>query len=288
MGLFWQLFVHGLLTGCLYALVGVSWGLIYATSKVFHFAHVLTLILATYLAIMVVNDFGAPLWTGFVVAAIVGGAFGAFSEVAVYRPLRRLRATQLNIFLASLGLLEAGKYTMHLIWGANQIPVRGSSIRAFQFGSVSVTLNEFLWLIASVALVGALLVWLNRSRSGHAIRAVATNPYLSASVGVSAEAVYIKVFIIGSAMVGVAGYLLALSHTASLDMGLIPVLAGFTAVFLGGVGSLRGTVLGGLLLGLAEQLSGLFLSGEWQTVTAFSVLVLVLMLRPQGLFSLRR
>ncbi|CAM5789845.1 branched-chain amino acid ABC transporter permease [Castellaniella caeni] len=288
MDLFWQLFVHGLLTGCLYALVGVSWGLIYATSKVFHFAHVLTLILAAYLAITVVNDFGAPLWTGFIVAAAVGGAFGAFSEVTVYRPLRRFHATQLNIFLASLGLLEAGKYTMQLIWGANQIPVNGSSAQAFQFGPISVTLNELLWLAASVALIGALFVWLNRSRTGHAIRAVATNPYLSASVGVSAEAVYVKVFVIGSAMVGVAGYLLALSHTASLEMGLIPVLAGFTATFLGGVGSLRGTVLGGLLLGLAEQLSGLFLSGEWQTVTAFSVLVLVLMLRPHGLFRLRR
>lgn len=287
MELFWQLFVHGLLTGCLYALVGVSWGLIYATSKVFHFAHVLTLILATYLAIMVVNDFSAPYWTGFLVAAVVGGGFGALSEVVVYRPLRRLKATQLNIFLASIGLLEAGKYTMELIWGANQIPVHGASAHAFQFGLISVTLNEFLWLAFSLGLITALFIWLNRSRSGHAIRAVATNPYLSASVGVSAETVYIKVFVIGSAMVGVAGYLLALSHTASLDMGLIPVLAGFTATFLGGVGSLRGAVLGGLLLGLAEQLSGLFLSGQWQTVTAFSVLVLVLMLRPQGLFRLR-
>ncbi|CAM3652971.1 branched-chain amino acid ABC transporter permease [Castellaniella denitrificans] len=288
MELFWQLLIHGLLTGCLYALVGISWGLIYATSKVFHFAHVLTLLLSTYLAVMVVNQLGTSYWIGFIIAAVVGGIFGALCEVVVYRPLRRLNATPLNIFLASLGLLEAGKYTMQLIWGANPIAVHGAPAQAFHLGPVSVTLNHLLWLAFSIVLIAGLLIWLNRSRTGRAIRAVATNPYLSASVGVSAKSVYVAVFIIGSAMAGIAGYLLALSHTASLGMGLIPVLAGFTATFLGGVGSLRGTILGGLILGLAEQMSGLFLSGEWQTVTAFSVLVLVLMLRPQGLFQLRR
>lgn len=287
MDLFWQLLVHGILLGGIYALVGVSWSLIYSSSKVFHFSHVLTLVLSTYIAIVFVNDFGLPFWAGFIVAGVFGSIFGALTEILIYRPMRRANASQLNIFLASIGLLEAGKYTMHLIWGANQIPVRNSPSSVFHFGVTSVTFNEMLWFVFTVGLLTALFWWLNKSRSGHAIKAVTTNPYLSASIGVSAEKVYLSVFVIGSFMVGIAGYLLALSHTASLDMGLLPVLAGFTATFLGGVGSLRGALFGGLLLGLAEQLSGLVLPGEWQTVTAFSVLVLLLMFRPHGLFQMR-
>lgn len=287
MDLFWQLLVHGVLLGGIYALVGVSWSLIYSSSKVFHFAHVLTLVLSTYIAIVFVNDFGLPFWTGFIIAGVVGSVFGALTEILIYRPMRRAGASQLNIFLASIGLLEAGKYTMHLIWGANQIPVHGSPAVVFHFGITSVTFNEMLWFVFAAVLLASLFWWLNTSRSGHAIKAVTTNPYLAASIGVSAEKVYLSVFIVGSFMVGIAGYLLALSHTASLDMGLLPVLAGFTATFLGGVGSLRGALLGGLLLGLAEQLSGLILPGEWQTVTAFSVLVLLLMFRPHGLFQMR-
>jgi branched-chain amino acid transport system permease protein len=151
-----------------------------------------------------------------------------------------------------------------------------------------VTLNEVLWVVFSAVLILAVLTWLNRSRSGQSIRAVAINPQLAHSMGISSDIVYFQVFAVGSALVGIAGYLLALSRTASLDMGLVPVLAGFTATFLGGVGSLRGAVLGGLILGVAEQLSGLFLSGEWETVIAFSVLLLVLMYRPKGLFAKTR
>lgn len=286
--LFTQLFVHGLVVGSLYALVGVSWSLIYSTTRIFHFAHVLSLTFAVYCAATVLNVFHLPFWTGFPIAMICAACVGVFAEHVVYRPLHKRNASQLNVFLASLGLLEAGRFCMQLIWGANPVPIRGAPSKSYQFGSVTLTVNDMLWLGLSVLCIGALYLWLSRSTTGKRIRAVASNPLLSQSMGISPSGMYNMVFIVGSSLVGIAGFLLASSRTASLDMGLVPVLAGFTATFIGGVGNVWGSIAGGIMLGLAEQLSGMALSGEWQTVTAFTVLLIVLMFRPQGLFTKSR
>ncbi len=288
MELFIQLLINGLVVGALYALIGVSWGVIYATTKVFHFAHALALLVAAYSGIVVANLPGVPFWCGFIVAPVVAVIIGVLSEICIYRPMRRASAKQFNIFLASLGLLQAGNYTMQIIFGANPLPVNGGLGDAFSLGFVTVTANDLLWFVVSAVVIAIFLIWLRYSEVGHSVRAVATNPDLSYSIGISPDRIYVAVFLVGSAMVGVAGFLLALSRGGSLDMGLVPVLAGFAATFLGGVGRYWGAVLAGLLLGVSEQLSGLFLAGQWETVTAFSVLIVVLMLRPQGLFATRK
>jgi branched-chain amino acid transport system permease protein len=136
-------------------------------------------------------------------------------------------------------------------------------------------------------LVALLVAWLWRSRHGRAIRAVASNPELAQCFGVDRERVFLLVFAVGSALVGVGGALLALRDTASPTMGVHPVLAAFIAVFLGGIGSIPGAALGGVVLGLAENMGGLVLPGYWQGVIAFLVLFGVLVVRPSGLVGAR-
>jgi len=282
-----QLAANGLITGSLYALLGVSWGLIFATTRIFHFAHALTLTVAVYAAVVAVDRWGVGLPAGFVLAAAVGCLFGLATERVVYRPLRRVDATQLNIFLASLGLLIAGESAILIAFGPQARELPGFPISGIALGPVAFTTTEGLWLLASWALLLLLIGWLWWTRYGRAIRAVASNRELAQCVGIDPERISLLVFAVGSALVGVAGTLLALRDTASPTIGVQPVLAAFIAVFLGGIGSVLGAVLGGLILGLAENMGALVLPGHWQGVIAFVVLFLVLIFRPSGLLGVR-
>lgn len=285
LGLAAQLAANGLIAGSLYALLGVSWGLIFATTKIFHFAHALTLAVATYGAVLVVERAGLGLPLGFVAAAVVGCLFGLAIEVGVYRPLRRVNATQLNVFLASLGFLIAGESVLLILFGPEARALPGFAVEGIAVGPVAFTTIEALWIGASWALVLALMAWLRFTRWGRAIRAVASNPDLAQCVGVDRARVFVLVFAVGSTLVGIGGALIALRDTASPFMGVQPVLAAFIAVFLGGIGSIPGAIAGGLVLGLAENMGGLFLPGHWQGVIAFVVLFVVLVVRPSGLFA---
>jgi branched-chain amino acid transport system permease protein len=265
----------------------VSWGLIFATTKIFHFAHALTLTIAVYAAVVAVSAWGVTLALGFALAALVGGVVGAGIEVLLYRPLRRAQATQLNIFLASLGLLIAGQSAVLVAFGPQARALEGFPMQGIALGPVAFTTIEALWLVVAWALIGGLMGWLWLARHGLAIRAVASNPELAQCVGVERERVFLLVFAIGSALVGVAGTLAALRDTASPTMGVHPVLSAFIAVFLGGIGSIPGAAVGGLVLGLAENMGGLVLPGYWQGLIAFVVLFGVLVVRPSGLLAAR-
>ena len=282
-----QLATNGLISGSLYALLGVSWGLIFATTKIFHFAHALTLTVAVYAAVLAVGQWGWGLPAGFLLAAVVGCLFGVATERVVYRPLRRVNATSLNIFLASLGLLIAGESAVLIVFGPQARDLPGFPISGIALGPVAFTTVEGLWLAGSWALLLLLIAWLWWTRYGRAIRAVASNRELAQCVGIDPEHVSLLVFGIGSALVGLGGMLLALRDTVSPTIGVQPVLTAFIAVFLGGIGSIPGAVLGGLVLGLAENMGGLLLPGHWQGVIAFVVLFAVLVFRPTGLLGVR-
>ncbi len=265
----------------------MSWGLIFATTKIFHFSHALTLTFAVYAAVVAASAWGVALPVAFAVAALVGAAVGAATELFLYRPLRRVQATQLNIFLASLGLLIAGQSVVLVVFGPQARVLEGFPMQGIALGPVAFTTVDALWLGAAWALIAALIGWLWLTRHGLAIRAVASNPELAQCVGVERERVFLLVFAIGSALVGVAGTLVALRDTASPTMGMHPVLSAFIAVFLGGIGSIPGAAVGGVVLGLAENMGGLVLPGYWQGVIAFVVLFVVLVVRPSGLLAAR-
>ncbi len=279
-----QLTVNGLLSGSFYALVGLSWGLIFATTKVFHFSHALTFALAGY-GFTLAASAGLPLPVAAAVAGIVGAAAGLAEERWLYRPLRRASAPQLNVFLASLGFLFAGQSLLQIVFGPSARRVPGFTEVGITVGPVAFTQLDALTAAGAAGLSALTLAFLNRSRPGRAVRGVASNPELARAVGVSDDAVFSLVFGLGSFLVGLAAVPYVLKNAATPTMGLGPVLAGFIGVFLGGVGSYGGMLAGGLILGLAENLGGLFLPGYWQTVIAFVVLFLLVLLRPAGLFG---
>ncbi len=279
-----QLVVNGLISGSFYALVGLSWGLIFSTTKIFHFSHALTFAVAGY-GFTLAASAGLPLPAAAAVAGLVGTAAGVAEERWLYRPLRRAGASQLNIFLASLGFLFAGQSLLQVVFGPSARRVPGFAEVGISLGPVAFTNLDAMTAAGSLALGALTLGFLYNSRPGRAVRGVASNPELARAVGISDDAVFGLVFALGSALVGLSAVPYVLKNAATPTMGLGPLLAGFIGVFLGGVGSYGGMLAGGVILGLAENLGGLFLPGYWQAVIAFVILFVLVLVRPAGLFG---
>ncbi len=278
-----QLLLNGFFAGSFYAMMALSWGLIFSTAKIFHFAHALVFTVAAYGAWMVASQ-GMPIVGTFIVAAAVGALAGLAIDRGIYRPLRRRNALQLNVFLASLGVLLAGEAVIQFVFGVQARSIQGFTLSPLRLGRAGFTTLEILVVVVSWVVIGAVVLFM-RTRQGTAIRAVESNPELSRAMGINDEKVYRNVFLVGSAMAGVGAVLFSLQETASPTMGIEPLIAAFIGAFVGGIGSIGGAILGGLLLGMMENLGGIFLPGHLQVIVAFLLLFIVLLVRPVGLFA---
>ena len=286
--LFEQLLVSGIVVGSTYALIGVSFGVIYSTTRIFHFAHAVVYTLAAYMAVVGVDNLGLPLAVAVPFGILCGTVFGVLVEafpIVGYRALRAASATLLGLFLVSLGLTTAAPNLIEIIFGSGNRPLKGYSISTHAIRDASFTNLEILQTAISWGLIVVILIFLAKTRYGRAITAVRTNRTMAAAVGISPNRVYLIVFAIGSALVGVASTFFAMGNVAYPQMGLTPVLIGFIAVFLGGIESTFGAALGGLIVGLIGSLSGLFLSQYYGLAVVFSVLFIVLIVRPQGILG---
>lgn len=283
--LFVQLTVSGLILGSSYALLSVSFGIIYSTTRIFHFAHSVVYAAGAYLAVVASENLGLPLAGAVVVGLLAALALGVAVEVFAYRSMRGANATLLAIFLTSLGLSIVGPNLIQIVFGPDNKTLPGFDVHTYSAGSVTFTNRDVLTVVVAWALIAALLVFLRRSRHGVAITAVRTNRDMAAAVGISPDRVYVLVFAIGSLLVGVAAVLFMLNGAATPSMGVAPALTGFIAAFLGGIGSMAGAALGGMLLGLLSSLSGLWLSSDYRPAVVFGIMFVLLIFRPQGILG---
>ena len=280
-----QLFVSGIVLGSSYALAAISFGIIFSTTRIFHLAHSMSYTLAAYAGVVAVTSFGLPLWAAFPFAILTAVVVGVGIEALVYRPLRRNGAVSLPFFLSALGLQVAGSNLIGIVFGRANQPMRGFPNQTISFGTVTITTLEITSVVIAWVCVAALLIFLRKTQYGHAITATRTNPTMARAVGISVDNVYLVVFAIGSLMIGVAAFLLTAGNVANPTVGLQPILIAFIAVFLGGIESVSGAALGGLLLGLATTMSGLFLTANFAPVIVFGLLFILLVVRPQGLLG---
>jgi branched-chain amino acid transport system permease protein len=278
-----QLVVSGLLKGSVYALLGVSFWLIYATTQTFHLAHSVTYATAGFTTVVVSKILGLPLVVGAVAALLVAAALGVVMNEAVYRPLRHRGAGVLGIFLASLGLATAGPNLLQLIFGPQGRDVPGFPEHTFAVGGVTFTLLALLEGIVAALAIGGVAAALARSRVGQAVNGARTNPEMAVSVGIALDRIYLLVFAVGSALAGIAAFFETANFVATPTMGVEPVLYGFIGMFVGGVATVGGAALGGFVVGFLTVASGLFLSQDVGVLLVFGVLVVVLIWRPEGL-----
>jgi branched-chain amino acid transport system permease protein len=299
-GQFWQLTVAGLAIGSLYALIALGYTLVYGVLQLINFAHSEVFMAGAFGGLFLVRELvGKSTPSGMTsvlitTAGILGGATAGAGtafllERVAYRPLRRRGAPRLAYLISAIGaslflMNIAGKEFGRLAIPMPQIYTSGTVFHLF---GARVTTNQLV--VAGCALV--MLIGLDRlvakTRLGQGIRAVAQDAETASLMGVDINKVITLTFVIGGLLGGAAGFLYGLVLNVQFNMGFIPGIKAFTAAVLGGIGNVRGAVLGGLVLGLVENYGVACADSAYRDIIAFMILVLVLLVRPSGILGER-
>jgi len=279
-----QLLANGLCAGALYAIVALGFGLIYRTTGVFHFAHGAVYTIAAYLLYLFGATIGLPP-LGAVLIALIGAAFsGVLSEVVVYRPIARRISSPLATMIGSFGIYLFVVNTIALIAGNETKVLRPGVDVTFTLGSIILTRFQLFAFFAFVALLVA-FVFFKRTQLGRLLSAFADNPMLVEVLGWNTSTIRIGVFAAGSILAGIAASLSALDVGMDPYVGMSALLMSAVAVIVGGVKVFEGAIVGGILLGIVQSLVVWQLSARWMDVFTFIILVLFLLLRPEGLLG---
>ncbi len=300
MDIFLQQLVNGLTLGSIYALVALGYTMVYGILGLINFAHgeVVMIGALTSLATMKpLTDSGLPgilvVLIGLAVAVVVCMLLGFTVERVAYRPLRN--APRLAPLITAIGVSIVLQQLAMLVWGRNYHSVPPLLPAAeHEFLGASITDLQLIIIIVAALTMGGLMLLVNRTRLGRAMRATAENPAIAGLMGVDANRIISITFVIGSALAALAGVLVSANYgIAHYHMGFILGLKAFTAAVLGGIGNLAGAMVGGVLLGIIEalgagyigDLTGGVLGSHYQDVFAFFVLIVVLIFRPSGLMG---
>jgi branched-chain amino acid transport system permease protein len=283
-----QLLLNGLVAGSAYALVALGFSLIYGVTRFFHFAHGAVFAWGAYAALVMSVSAGLPLALSVPLAILAATLLGAGIELAIYRPLRDRYASTLVLLIASLGIYVVLQNTISLIFGDDVKTLRTGVVQeGFSLLGARITPIQVLTVGVAAALLVVTGLVLAGTRIGKAIRAVANDPELAVVTGVDSKRIILLTFAVGSALAAVAAILAALDVDMTPTMGMNALLMGVVATIIGGVGSIPGAAVGGLLLGVAQQLGVWQIGSQWQDAIAFAILLAFLLLRPYGVFGRR-
>jgi len=306
-----QLFVNGLTLGSLYALIALGYTMVYGILKLLNFAHGDVYMVGAFIGFGVLNGLGGPLSPNIAIAPLIGlmflgamlgsGALGVVIERFAYRPLRDapriaplISALGVSFFLQNSVLLLFGasfrSYNSFLLGSAHprQFLPGPLSDAVFVVNGVNVQLVQIIVLAMTFGLMVALTLLVARTRIGKAMRATAYDREAAAMMGIDVDRVIASTFLIGSMLAGAAGVMFGLLFSQIFHfMGFLAGLKGFTAAVVGGIGSIPGAMLGGILVGLAEAYATGYAGGRWADLIVFGILIFVLLVRPSGLLGAR-
>ncbi len=283
-----QQLVNALSLGCVYALFALGFTLVFGVLGVINLAHGAIFMVGSYVGLELVVRLGAPLWVAVVGAALGGGAGGALIDVLVLKRLRKRAAPHLIPMIATIGLAIALNNGVQGIFGADNIRFPSGLIPddAIKIAGLQITVIELVIIFLSFALMAALMIVMKKTQLGRALRAIAESPKAAALLGINVEGLFLLTSFAAAALGGVAGVLIGLYSNAVFPLMGQPMLhKGIAVVILGGMGDIRGAMIGGLFLGFAEVLSVAYVGSDMRDAVAFGLLFLILLIRPQGLFG---
>jgi branched-chain amino acid transport system permease protein len=304
MDTFIQQIINGLVLGSMYALVALGYTMVYGVLNLINFAHgdvlmIGAMVAATVLKILQVNAPNLPGAVQLLIAILVAVPVCVIVNIVIERvAYRRLRnAPRLAPLITAIGISILLQTFAMMIWGRSPVPVpQVMPTEPFEiFGALISPTQVMLLVLATLAMIGLVLL-VERTKMGRAMRATAENPRVAGLMGVDANRVIVMTFAIGAALAAVAGVMWGANYaSAQFAMGLVPGLKAFCAAVLGGIGNIYGAMAGGILLGLIESLgagyigdlTGGFLGSHYQDIFAFVVLIIVLTLRPSGIMGER-
>lgn len=283
-----QLFINGLIAGSIYALAASGFALVYYVLKFQYFSHGAIMAIGAYLFFALSNLMGL----NYIAAAfltIIGCILTTLlSNWLLYLPLRKRKATPTVTLIASIVLLIFASNSMLALFGSSTKTISLSDYnKTFDFGIFTITLIQIAIIISAIILF--LLLWfvLRKTRIGKSMRALADNKDIAQVIGINPEKIYTYTFIISAVFGAVGGMLLGLEQNLYPRMGIPIIIKGFIGSVVGGLGSVPGSIIGGLFIGLAENIGVLYLPTGYKDVISFSVLLLFLLFRPQGILGVK-
>lgn len=285
-----QLF-NGLSLGSLYALFAIGFALVFGILDRLNLAHPAVFAVAAYVGIELVTSLGISVWLMLPVVFVVGALLGLVIERVAFRPLKGRPDAHFAGLITSIALAGVFIALLQGRYGPDtqRFPAAALPESTFTVLGAHVSLVQVAILVISLVLVVALGLLVARTRLGRGMRAIAENPTAARVLGVNVDRVTATTFAISSALGAVAGALFALNvNTAQLGMGAAIELKGLAVIIVGGMSSLPGALVGGLLLGVAEVFTVQYLGSSWRDLVAFALLFLILVVRPQGLFGKRK
>jgi branched-chain amino acid transport system permease protein len=312
---FWPQTRNGLTLGSIYAMIALGYTMVYGVLQLINFAHSEVFMVSTFATLFAYRDWynvdepatGLALVVliigGIIPAMLASGLLAVIVERLAYRPLRRRGAPRLSFLISAIGASLTIQYLFVLMDGQHSLgPITLPSIAGpnpqsvpevmegsivFRLFDAGFSDKRILVIVAAGLMLFVLDRFVRQTKFGRGIRAVAQDAEAASMMGVNIDRVVVVTFLIGGLMAGAAGflYILVLGVPAFWFLGFLPGIKAFTAAVLGGIGNIRGAMLGGLLLGIVEAYSVPIFGAEWVNVVAFVVLVLVLLFRPTGLLG---
>lgn len=287
MSIFIQLLINGLLLGGAYAIISISLTLIFGVVRVVNFAHGELLMVGLYATWLITSHTGLHPYATVVPVAILLFAIGALMQRFVIQPLLTAEP-HIQIF-ATVGVSTALLNLALMVFGADVRTVEAKvGTTAFQVGPISIVTGQLVTFVVAILVAVGVHLFLQRTFTGRGFRALAQNRSAAALMGVNVNKAYVLVFGLGAALLGLAASLLAVQYPVFPTVGQYFVLTAFVVVVLGGLGSLPGAVVGSLFIGLIDSLAGYYVGSDLKEVVYFVIFLVVLTLRPTGLFGLGR
>ena len=280
---FLQLVIYGVVLGCILALGAVGVSLTFGILRFANFAHGDLMAMGAYFGFVLIQPMGFPFWVSLPIACVLTAGVAIAVDVLVFRHLRR--RPPVILLISSFGIALILRSLIQLIWGSDQRVYRQGIQQPWQIGGLTLQPDQFIVIIGAVLLVTALYFFLQNTKTGKAMRAMADNVDLAKVSGINTERVVLWTWILGAIMACAAGVFLGLDTQIAPTMGWRLLLPIFSAAILGGIGNPYGAIAGGLVIGLASELSTLIISPAYKSAVAFAILVIMLIVKPTGLLG---
>lgn len=279
-------FFNGLNFGLLLALAAIGLSLIFGTTGLSNFAHAEMVTFGALMTLTFSSFAGLPIWLAILIAIVLSGGLGWGLDAAIWKPLRRKGVGLIPLMIVSIGLSLALRYLYQYFIGGSTRQLPGAGMADLKFGAISLSPIDLASMAISTVVLLAVSYFLLRTRIGKATRAVSDNPSLASASGIDVDGVIRIVWVLGASLAGLSGVLWAYFRPGvSWDMGFQILLLIFAAVTLGGLGTAFGALIGSVIVGLLVELSTLWIPSDMKYVGALVVLILVLLLRPQGIMG---
>lgn len=279
--------LNGISLGSVYAIIALGYTMVYGIAKMLNFAHGDIIMVGSYVAFIAINSMGLPVPVAILVSVIVCTVLGMVIERVAYKPLRH--ASKLAVLITAIGASYFLQNVALLIFGANTksfTSIVGNGSVQLAGGALSVTMVTIVTVIACVVIMIGLMAFMKYSKAGHAMLAVSEDDGAAQLMGINVNATIALTFAIGSGLAAIAGVLLCSAYPSLTPYtGSMPGIKAFVAAVFGGIGSIPGAFIGGILLGVIEILGKAYISSQLADAIVFAVLIVVLVVKPTGLLG---